>query len=75
MEFYVVVNYYLVSLNFKFHEDSCINGHARVVKARAHILSQMHAFTTRAHTLPLEKQHATLRSRERCLLNIVPYKI
>ena len=33
MKFNLVVNYYLVSLSFKFHEDLCINAHARVVNA------------------------------------------
>ena len=27
MKFYMVVNYYLVSLGFKFYEDPCINAH------------------------------------------------
>ena len=31
MKFYVVVNYYLGSLSFKFHEDSCINARARLI--------------------------------------------
>ena len=31
MKFYVVVNYYLVSLHLKFHEDSCINVCSQVV--------------------------------------------
>ena len=34
MKFYVVVNYYLVRLSFKFHDHLCINGRARVVNAR-----------------------------------------
>ena len=38
MKFYVVVNNYLASLSFKFHEDSYINVHARVVKVRPHVL-------------------------------------
>ena len=50
MKFYMVVNYYLVGLYLKFHEDLCINARARDVKAHAHILSRMCAFTTRAHT-------------------------
>ena len=48
IKFCVVVNYYLVSLSFKFHKDSCINAHARVVNARVHVLSQVRAFMTRA---------------------------
>ena len=46
MKFYVVVNYYLVGLYFKFHKDSCINARARVVNTRAHVLSRLRAFTT-----------------------------
>ena len=37
MKFYVVVNYYLVSLGFKFYEDPCINEHIRVVNAQARL--------------------------------------
>ena len=39
-KFYMVVNYYLVSLCIKFHEDPCINARARVVNVRVHILSR-----------------------------------
>ena len=46
MKFYVVVNYYLVSLSLKFHDDPCINAPARVVNVRAHDLLQVRAFTT-----------------------------
>ena len=46
MKFYVVVNYYLGSLSFKFHEDSCINARARDVNARAHVLSRVRTFKT-----------------------------
>ena len=34
MKFYMVVNYYLVNLNLKFHEDPFINAGAQVVNAR-----------------------------------------
>ena len=34
MKFNVVVNYYLVSLSFKFHEDPCTIACARVINAR-----------------------------------------
>ena len=34
---------YLVGLYFKFHQDSCINARARVVKARAHVLLRFEA--------------------------------
>ena len=36
MKFYVVVNYYLVSLSLKFQEDPCTSAHARGVNVRAH---------------------------------------
>ena len=48
MKFYVMVNYYLVSICIKFHEDSCINARTRVVQARVHVLLRMRVFTTRA---------------------------
>ena len=48
MKFYVVVNFYLVSLSFKFYEDPCINTGTRIVNMRAHVISRMCAFTTRA---------------------------
>ena len=48
MKFYMVVNYYLVNLSFKFYEDPCINARARVVNARVHVISRVRAFTTRA---------------------------
>ena len=48
MKFYVVVNYYLVTLSFKFYEDPCINARARVVNARVHVISRVRAFMTRA---------------------------
>ena len=47
MKFYVVVNIYLVSLSFKFHEDPCINARARAINAHARDLSRVRAFTTR----------------------------
>ena len=46
MKFYVVINYYLVSLSFKFYEDPCINAQIRVVNARVHVLLRVRAFTT-----------------------------
>ena len=46
MNFYMVVNYYLVGLYFKFHEDSWINARAQVVNVRTHVLSRLRAFTT-----------------------------
>ena len=48
IQIFVVVKYYLVSLSFKFHEDSFINACARVANARAHVLSRVSTFTTRA---------------------------
>ena len=48
MKFYVVVNYYLVSLSFKFYDDPFINARARVVNARTRDKSCARVFTTRA---------------------------
>ena len=48
MKFYMVVNYYLVNLSFKFYEDPWINARKRVVNARVHVLSRVRTFTTRA---------------------------
>ena len=45
MKFYVVVNYYLVSLTFEFHDDPCINARAKVITVRAQDLSRVRAFT------------------------------
>ena len=45
-KFYVVVHYYLVSLSFKFHEDSDSNARARVVNARTRDKMCARAFTT-----------------------------
>ena len=44
MIFYVVVNYYLVSLSLKFHEDSCIDARTNVVNARVHVLSRVRVY-------------------------------
>ena len=44
MKLYVVVNYFLVSLSLKFHEDLCINAHTPVVKARVHVLLRVRVF-------------------------------
>ena len=38
----------LLSCEFKFYKDPCINAHVRVVNARAHVLSRVRAFTTHA---------------------------
>ena len=51
MKFYVVVNFYLVRLSFKFHEDRSINARAQVVNARIRDITCTHTFTTRAHAL------------------------
>ena len=48
MKFYMVVNYYLESLTLKFHGYLSTNARARVVNARVHVISRVHAFTTRA---------------------------
>ena len=47
IKFYMVVNYYLVRLGIKFHEDLCITARAQVVDVRVHVLSRVCAFTTR----------------------------
>ena len=41
MKFYVVINYYLRNLSFKFHKDRCINMGARVVNLRARARLQL----------------------------------
>ena len=48
MKFYMVVNYYLGSLTFNFHKDSCINARARVVNPRTRDKSCARTFTPRA---------------------------
>ena len=48
MKFYVVVNFYLVSLSFKFHEDPFVNARARGGNARIRDITCAHAFLTRA---------------------------
>ena len=48
MKFYVVVNYYLVSLSFKFHKNPCTNARAQVVNARTRDKTCARAFTARA---------------------------
>ena len=48
MKFYVVVNYYLVSLSFKFHADPCINVRTGVVNARICDKTCARAFTAHA---------------------------
>ena len=45
MKFYLVVNYYLVSFSFKFHEDPCTNASARVVNAHVQVLSRVCTLT------------------------------
>ena len=49
MKFYVVVNYYLVSLSFKYYEDPCLDARTRVANARTREKSCARAFTTQAH--------------------------
>ena len=49
MKFYVVVNLYLVSLNFKFHEDPFVNARPRGGNVRIRDITCAHAFLTRAH--------------------------
>ena len=52
---FVVVNYDLLSLSSKFHEDSCINVWARVVNVRIRDKTFVCAFTTRVHARILMK--------------------
>ena len=46
MKFFVVVNFYLVNLSFKFHKDPCINVCEQVVNASICDITWAHAFTT-----------------------------
>ena len=46
MKFYMVVNYYLLTLSVEFHEDPWINARARVVNMHTPILSRVWVFTT-----------------------------
>ena len=46
MKFYMVVNYYLVNLSFKFHEDPWTNARARFVSTRIRDKTCAHTFTT-----------------------------
>ena len=48
MKFYMVVNYYLVSLSSKFHKNRCTNVCAQVVNARPCDKTCARAFTARA---------------------------
>ena len=48
MKFYVVVNYYLVSLSFKNHKNPCTNARQQVVNARTRDKTCARAFTARA---------------------------
>ena len=48
MKFYVVVNFYLVSWGFKFHEDPFVNARERGGNVRIRDITCVHAFLTRA---------------------------
>ena len=48
MKFYMVVNYYLVSLSFKFHKNPCTNARAQVVNARTRVKRAHARFTALA---------------------------
>ena len=48
MKFNMVVNYYVVSLSFKFYEDPCTNMRAQVINARNRDKTCARALTTRA---------------------------
>ena len=45
MKFYVVVNYYLVSLSFKFHKNPCTNACTQVVNERTRDKTCVRSFT------------------------------
>ena len=45
IKFYMVVNYYLVSLSFKFHKNLCTDARAQVVNARTRDKTCARAFT------------------------------
>ena len=65
MKFYVVVNYYLVSLDFKFHEDLGINVLAQVVIVRARMFYRecAHLRLVRSHFAQIFKKCVTLEFR------------
>ena len=50
MKFYVVVNFYLVSLSFKFHKDMCTlaikREHTRLQLLRAYLCTNLLKFET-----------------------------
>ena len=48
---YVVVNHYLVTLSFKFHEDPCTNARAQVVNACTRDKMCASAFTTHVRSI------------------------
>ena len=48
MKFYVVMNYYLVTLSLKFHKNPCKNARTQVVNARTRDKMGAHMYTTRA---------------------------
>ena len=54
MKFFVVVNNYLVSLSFKFHEDQCTYARARVVNVGTRDKTCARAFTTRGRAFMLK---------------------
>ena len=49
-KFYVVVNYYLVSISFKFHKGPCTNAHVQFIKARTRDKTCARLFTIQART-------------------------
>ena len=59
MKFYMVFNYDLLNLSFKFYADRGINARAQVVIARTHILSRLRAFMNLARVfVHLSSQHS-----------------
>ena len=61
MKFYMVVNYYLVSYNFKFHEDLCINARAWIVNTRGHVLSYINSRFDIKHNRNRCQVHSNIR--------------
>ena len=82
MKFYMVVNYYLVSLSFNFHENLCANVRVRVVNVRtqdktcAHLYAQIFMKETYAHKIVIDRYPVFTDTRIRVELttNLEPEK-
>ena len=46
MKCHLVVNYYLVNVISKFHEDPCINARARVIKAHTRFIASVRVYNS-----------------------------